>query len=317
MTTATRTQPDHGTRACYLRGCRRPECADAHYRYMSRYRLDRERGQRRRTDAAAVAEHVRQLSATGWSHRQIADAAQCSERIITSLALGTYASTRADLATRILAAQPRIALAPPTSYVDATGTIRRIRALVAVGHSIKAVAEAVGIHKTSLGRIVNHEHARLTARHAQSVARVYKRLSTLQGDSAHARMRAARLGWAPPAAWDDDTLDDPSATPDWTGFCGTDRGYWTHKLQKLPMCPPCAAAHQQWIDDHANLDPVVRNQQQFAARAAAGTRGADIAHDGRELMRLGCDYEQAAARLGVTRQHLQQELQRHPEKAAA
>ncbi|MFI5769602.1 hypothetical protein ACIA74_13780 [Streptomyces sp. NPDC051658] len=312
-----RTEPQHGERRCYLRGCRRPECRNAHYRYMSRYRLDRERGQHRRTDATAAAEHVRQLAAEGWSHRQIANAAQCSERLIASLAQGTYASTRADLAARILAAQPRIALVPPTTYVDATGTIRRIRALITAGHTLQAVAAAVGTHKTTLGRIVNHEHDRLTARLAQSVAKAYSRLSNTPGDCARARMRAARLGWAPPAAWDDDTIDDPAAVADWTGACGSDRGWWMHTLQKLPMCEPCQAAHEEWKSQHRGLPSGEFQVALMASRASASSRGADIATDARELMRLGCDYEQAAARLGVTRQHLHQELKRHPETAAA
>jgi hypothetical protein len=61
---------------------------------------------------------------------------------------------------------------------------------------------------------------------ADAITRVYDELSMTvpQDDEAgrspragriHDRQRrlAARRGWAPPLAWDDDTIDDPAATP--------------------------------------------------------------------------------------------------------
>ena len=64
-----------------------------------------------------------------------------------------------------------------------------------------------------------------------------------------ARRHAATHGWAPPAAWDDDRLDDPAAHPDWTGSCGTPSGAAAHRRDGLlPVCRPCldaAAAHQR------------------------------------------------------------------------
>ena len=130
---------------------------------------------------------------------------------------------------------------------------------------------------------------------------------------------ARRNGWAPPGAWDDDQIDDPQAHPEWTGECGTDRGYWVHRRQQLPMCTRCETAHEKWLTEHADLAPQARNQLQFAARISASSREADLATDARELLRLGVGIEQAAERHGVTRNHLQQALLRHPntEKAAA
>ncbi|MFJ4738753.1 hypothetical protein [Streptomyces sp. NPDC088775] len=313
----TKTAPQHGERSCYLRGCRRPECCTAHYRYMSRYRLDAARGNPRRVASAPATAHVRDLIAQGWSRSQIADVSGCTEGAIVRVARGVHPTIRADLSRRILAAQPTIRTVNERSSVAAIGTIRRVRALIAIGHPLIAVAEASGITKTALGHIVNHENDTLTARHARAVAATYRAWSIRPGVSARARMRAARLGWAPPAAWDDDAIDDPAATPDWTGSCGTDRGWWVHTLQKLPMCEPCRTAHEEWKAEHRGLPSGEFQAALMASRASASSRGADIATDARELMRLGCDYEQAAARLGVTRNHLQQELKRHPETAAA
>lgn len=57
--------------------------------------------------------------------------------------------------------------------------------------------------------------------------------------------RAVAKGWAPPACWDDDTIDDPAAIPDWTGECGTLTGYYRH-LRKggTPPCQPCKDARK-------------------------------------------------------------------------
>ncbi|MFC9244585.1 hypothetical protein ACFT7S_11310 [Streptomyces sp. NPDC057136] len=126
------------------------------------------------------------------------------------------------------------------------------------------------------------------------------------------RNYARAKGWPPPAAWDDDVIDDPAALPEWTGCCGTDRGWWMHTLQKLPMCELCEAAHERWNAKHRGLEKGAFQAALMKSRASASSRGSDIAEDGRELMRLGHSYDTAAGRLGVTLNHLQQELHRHP-----
>jgi hypothetical protein len=48
---------------------------------------------------------------------------------------------------------------------------------------------------------------------AGQVARVYDELAMTPGPSTRARDAAARRGWVPPLAWDDDEIDDPQARP--------------------------------------------------------------------------------------------------------
>ncbi|WP_295694431.1 hypothetical protein, partial [Lapillicoccus sp.] len=55
---------------------------------------------------------------------------------------------------------------------------------------------------------------RISARAWRQVRQVYDRLSMTPGPSPTARARAAARGYAPPLAWDDDTIDDPRALPD-------------------------------------------------------------------------------------------------------
>lgn len=314
----SRPVPDHGTYARangspgYREPCKCDPCLAARSKKKKAERLNRQLNRPARLDASLAARRLRQLNKSmGW--KDLAAALGTSGSHIRAIASGRIPIIATSTHIKIMRVEQS---SSGGQYIDATGSIRRIRALIAIGHSLESIAAAAGTYSTRIQPLAVG-HPRLRRFLADRIKVAYQQLSEEHGSNTRGRNRAVANGWPPPAAWDDERIDDPSAAPEWTGFCGTDRGYWTHKLQKLPMCPPCAAAHQQWIDDHADVDPVVRNQRMFAARAAAGTRGADLAHDGRELMRLGCDYEQAAARLGVTRQHLQQELQRHPAPAAA
>ncbi|GAA2485003.1 hypothetical protein GCM10010406_21570 [Streptomyces thermolineatus] len=208
----SRRPPQHGTRACYLAGCRRPECSNANIRYAKLYRLERARSGPRRVSSAAAAQRVSELRDAGWSIRQIAAAADCAFRTIQSLVNNNYATIRGDLATRILSAQPTLRTVPGSTYINAVGSIRRIRALIAIGYPIIRIAEAVGMSKNALGRVINHEHDKLTAENARAIADVYRRWAGTPGPSARARAHAAKRGWASPAAWDD--IDDPNCVPD-------------------------------------------------------------------------------------------------------
>jgi hypothetical protein len=183
----------------------------------------------------------------------------------------------------------------------------------------------IGRHPVYVNALLNQPN--IYGATAMAVAAAYDRLwnqdprqhGVTVGTYKKVRGVARAHGWAPPGAWDDDTIDDPTAHPEWTGHCGTDRGWWLHRLEDIPVCPSCEAAHAQWKAERAHLSHNERWSELGQARAQARTREADLATDARELMRYGADYEQAAGRLGVTRQHLQQALIRHPEteKAAA
>lgn len=309
---AARTLPEHGERRCYLRGCRRPECLQAHYRYMSRYRLDRERGGTRRTPSGPAARHILALCEAGWTIGQIAVAAGCAERTVSNLREQRYKTIKKDLADRILKSRPTLATVPGTTKISAVGTVRRVQALMAIGHSLLSIADAMGMARTALSNTLCGRRPAVEVGTARSAQRIYKEWAERPGSSVRSINRATERGWAPPAAWDDESIDDPTAAPDWTGHCGTDRGWWMHTSQKLPMCERCRDAHEAWKAEHRVLPREKYMSALFLARATASARGAEIAHDGRELMRLGCTAEQAAARLGITRDYLKQELIRHP-----
>lgn len=95
--------------------------------------------------------------------------------------------------------------------VDATGTRRRLRALAAIGWPNAAIGALAGADHSTVSAWSNN--ARVRAGTADTVRRVYDELSMTPGPSAKVRQIAARKGWAPPLAWDDDSIDDPAARP--------------------------------------------------------------------------------------------------------
>lgn len=200
------------SRSCYQNGCPERACKEADYRYMSALRLDHHRGQRRRTDATQTRVHIERLLAAGWTQAQIARAARLNHRVMTAVLAGQRTVAN-DTARGVL--NIPIGPAPDDARdVDATGTRRRVQALVAFGWPLAQLAPRFGLYTTNLGLIANGRRAYVHATTAETVAADYRRLSRLPGPSARARADAARKGWASPAAWDEDTIDDPAAVPD-------------------------------------------------------------------------------------------------------
>lgn len=52
-----------------------------------------------------------------------------------------------------------------------------------------------------------------------------------KNNQGQAKAAARRRDAVPAHCWDDDTIDDPDAIPEWTGACGTVEGYWIHKRE--------------------------------------------------------------------------------------
>ncbi|MFJ9374401.1 hypothetical protein [Streptomyces sp. NPDC101455] len=130
----------------------------------------------------------------------------------------------------------------------AAGTIRRVQALMVAGFPLARQAREAGVTPGRLTRTLTA--ATVPADLARTVAAVYARYSMaspgLCGVS-HIHARAARdrataARWPPAAAWDDGTIDDPAAVPQWTGHCGTAKGVDIHERHSIPLCPPCEGA---------------------------------------------------------------------------
>lgn len=186
--------------------------------YYDRY--DRHaRGQRPLQDAAPVLERIGQCLAVGMSHTVIAAAAGVSQATISRLLTYPHTRVREAVAHRILTVTP-------TRPVTAVGLTRRVRALTALGWSAAQIAAAASVNVDTVKvyrrgeRIEVHGTARRIAERydAMSMTRPpstgrYERAST-----SRARAEAIRHGWAPPLAWDEQTIDDPTAVPQGAGY---------------------------------------------------------------------------------------------------
>jgi hypothetical protein len=105
--------------------------------------------------------------------------------------------------------------------ISCIGTRRRVEALEAIGWTRANISRELGYTREYVGKTLRNDLIRQDT--ADAIAAVYDRLSMVvpvdppnlrKGQTrAHetARRRAARLGFAPPLAWDD--IDDPDERP--------------------------------------------------------------------------------------------------------
>lgn len=105
-------------------------------------------------------------------------------------------------------------LASPGARVSSVGTVRRLRALAVIGYTNAYIAERLGLaDRCGLNKLIAGRHAHVTASRAAAVSELFDELWDKPGPSDRARRWAAKHGWAPPMAWDDDSIDYPSAQP--------------------------------------------------------------------------------------------------------
>jgi DNA-binding CsgD family transcriptional regulator len=95
--------------------------------------------------------------------------------------------------------------------IDATGTRRRVQALVRIGWPMKELAGRLGVSFQNVYDYTTRDKVRRST--AAKVAGLYDELSMLPGPSTSAAKRALAKGWPPPLAFDDENLDDPAARP--------------------------------------------------------------------------------------------------------
>ena len=216
----------HGDWHNYSHGCRCTECRAAWRAYSERHRKDQAYGRRpinRRIPATRAHTHLLTLRAQGMSIKTIAATAGVSfpviERVLSGAKVGIYSTTEA----KILAVHgPNLAAMNPNALLDGTGTRRRLQALNVNGWSTNDLGHELGCTGTNIATIMR-DPERVTAATALAVRDLYDRLwdappPARTGKALGARVRMIRAaqarGWAPPLAWDDETIDDPTARPD-------------------------------------------------------------------------------------------------------
>jgi hypothetical protein len=251
------TRP-HGYARYKLDGCRCYVCglANATY-YEARERAIAYGTWQPWADAGPVREHIRALRGCGIGLRRIAEAAGVDRKRLQAVlggrperGTGPQEKVRPALAAAVLAVEPTLELLGAKTPIDATGTHRRLQALVAAGWPQARLAARLGMAPGNFSGTMTREQ--VTVRTARAVRALYDVLWAVDprehgvDNQAYSRARnhAASNGWAPVGAWDDDLIDDPQAFPDWTGRCGTPQGATAHHRIGVPVCPPCRNARR-------------------------------------------------------------------------
>lgn len=176
-------------------------------------------------DAEPARLHAKELQATGMGARRIAELAGTSRNNINCLihgrpdrGTGPSKKIHKDWANKLLAIPlPEVPhhLAAPRQVVPAIGTARRLQALMAIGYTQAFLSKAIGFAPTNGCRLFHPERQNsVQAATARRVENLFNRLQLTPGPSTRARRFAQRNNWAPPLAWDEDTIDNPDARPD-------------------------------------------------------------------------------------------------------
>lgn len=231
-----RARHEHGTHAAFaLDGCRCRECRDA----TAAYNRKRTRGLLYGTwaplvDAAPVREHLAALSAAGIGWKRAAVLAGVAPSTVSKLLYGRPGGqasrgrvderptqrVRPETARRLFAVRPSLDVMLDDARVDATGTHRRLQALACLGWSDRQLGLRLGVDSGNYGALMRQR--KVSAARARDVVRLYDELwrsgppetdRHTRYSASRARNRARAAGWAPPMAWDDDTIDDPAAAP--------------------------------------------------------------------------------------------------------
>lgn len=220
---------ERGTNPCYvLDKCRCYPCSAA------RVETDRTRNRQqaygrydRYVDAEPARQHIRSLMQQGMGLKRIVAASDLSQGMIWKL---LYGKRRADgsrtpskrilrtTEARVLAVQLDLA---DGALIDATGSRRRVQALVALGWSQSKIAERIGMLRSNF-RLADPSQTTITVAHDRALRSLYDELSMKlppEGEwrdkiaASRARRYAKERGWLPPLAWDDELIDDPSHEP--------------------------------------------------------------------------------------------------------
>jgi hypothetical protein len=285
MTTAALPQQDstrpHGYARYRLDGCRCYVCGFS----ASQYELNRQRQIAAGTwqpyvDAAPARAHLAALAAAGVGRRRVMSLTGLTDSALIKLARGVNGRPPSR---RIRPETERLILSIPLGdesvadgqAVDATGTIRRVQAMVALGWTFTVQAALAGRALGNYNAVMRAVQVRRST--ADGVKAVYAQLSmTVPEDtpsSRRARAHAAARNWFAPLAWDDDNIDDPAATPVLLPpVDGSDPAADEMTIQHR------AAGHDVPVDTVTRIEIVRRLTAANAALVAAGEPGHPTAY---------------------------------------
>lgn len=236
------TEPHRtGSTDAYSAGCRCPDSLHAHdFRLAKNRRRYRQINDGTYTPDSSVdrepaRQHLRQLQEDGHLITSISASTGIAVRTLLSVLHSKRPRCRSSTAETILAFTGDPVAGVYADNVPALATMRRLRALARIGHTVPAVAALAPVPEgkepaawaksraSTLNRIRHGDHTGTSATIDADTASAYDALWNQPPDRSSrgqravvtALMRRAEAeGWLPPMAWDDDRMHDPTYTPD-------------------------------------------------------------------------------------------------------
>lgn len=221
---------------------------DKYYREMKKL------GRSQLVPGQPVREHILKLEAMGMGIPRIAELSGIHRHRLGAIVRGIghhgqpLRNVRRTTAEAVLA----VTYEAPTRFgarIPAHGARRRLQAFRADGFPLRVVGDLVGYDRSALWDICagREAHAYIYQRTHNMIADAYDKhagarpedFDVLAGNAKRVRTYAVKHGFAPRHCWDDDTIDDVNAFPEWTGACGSENGYRLHLKHTIPLCQPC------------------------------------------------------------------------------
>lgn len=244
---------EHGDYRCYVdHGCRRPECREAWRIYGSTRSREIAYG-RIKVDhyvtGSVARAHIERLIHAGMSIRGISR--ECGVAVITISRIRAGHRIRTTTQDKLLTVVPEPPEAtektPGAQRVDGAGTRRRLRALVAQGWTAVRLAQYAGCTSENLRQALSKDEGDQTlARFALQVRDLYEQLwdqtppcasGYEEAQASRVRKEALDREWAPPMAWDEESIDDPAASPaEWREVTDLGSGRRRIHLDNLDDC---------------------------------------------------------------------------------
>lgn len=164
---------------------------------------------------APVRDHITRL---GVPNSTVSQLSGVSLSTVGEIVRGVRGVVSVKTAEAILSVRVQTATA---GLVPSAGTVRRLQALVAIGHPQNRLAAELGTAKQQVNKVIHGGYRATEAAWARRVADLYERWWDQPAPpgraSTLARTLAARNGWAVPMSWDDGHgphgIDNPAATP--------------------------------------------------------------------------------------------------------
>jgi hypothetical protein len=112
--------------------------------------------------------------------------------------------------------------AATAANVDAGGTMWRLRSLVAMGHDVRRIADALRVRPDAIQAIVCDEAETVSSRFRDLTCQLWdawwdkrppERTRSDRGRAGAARRQAELAGWCTPLGLDEDQLDEPGYRP--------------------------------------------------------------------------------------------------------